>query len=572
MRRQRRSFQLLALILGLSMIAAACGGDDDDADSGSGEEQEEDVATQEGGDLVIGAEQQPDCMDWIATCAGSSWGSWMVSYNTIPRSFDIVKQDDGTWQWEPGSLLTGEPELETDPKQVVTYSLNPDAVWSDETPITCDDYVYTWDQIANGDDIYDKTGYQDIESVECEDDQTVVVTFAKPYAAWKQLFGGQFGIFPAHLLEGKDRAAEMANGYEWSGGPWMLDGGASGWVKDTSITLVPNENYWGTKPTLDSVTFQIMADTAAEFEAFKTNTVSAIYPQPQPDAIQEIAAGIPGTKSSINAEATPNAEALWMNNEAFPFDSKDVRQAFAYAIDRDEIVAGLFGDLGVDKAMNSFNQTVLGDFGDPDAFAGYTQDLDQVDELMEGDGWTKNDDGIWEKDGRAADIVFKTTAGNARRERTQELIQEQARDAGFNVTIDNQQANDLFGTQLPQGDFTLALYAQVLTAVEPSLSSLFISSNIPTEENGFSGQNWTRTNIPEADEPLAEVDSNPDPEARSDAQAEADALLAEDATSIPLDPLPTILLWSDEIVGPADGEDNPIFGPFYDMNEWALKA
>jgi hypothetical protein len=68
------------------------------------------------------------------------------------------------------------------------------------------------------------------------------------------------------------------------------------------------------------------------------------------------------------------------------------------------------------------------------------------------------------------------------------------------------------------------------------------------------------------------VDSNPDPEARSDAQAEADALLAEDATSIPLDPLPTIFLWSDEIVGPADGEDNPIFGPFYDMNEWALKA
>jgi len=574
MRRQRRGLQLLALILGLSMIAAACGGDDDDGDASgddtSGDEAE--VETQDGGDLVIGAEQQPDTMDWIDSRAGSSWGSWMVSYNTIPRSYDIVKQDDDTWQWEPSNLLDGEPELETDPTQVVTYSLNPDAVWSDETPITCADYVYTWDQIVNGESIYDRTGYQDIESVECPDDQTVVVTFAQSYAGWKQLFGGQFGIFPAHLLEGKDRNAEMANGYEWSGGPWMLDGGSSGWVKDTSIKLVPNENYWGTVPTLDSVTFQIMADTAAAFEAFKTNTVSAIYPQPQPDAIAEISAGIPGTLSSINAEATPNAEALWLNNEAFPFDSQAVRQAFAYAIDRDAIVEGLFGDLGVTEAMNSFNQTVLGDFGDPDAFAGYTQDLDKVDELMEGDGWEKGDDDIWAKDGQRAEIVFKTTAGNERRERTQELIQEQATDAGFEITIDNQQANDLFGTQLPEGNYALALYAQVLTSIEPSLSSLFISANIPSAENEFSGQNWTRTNIPEADEPLAEVDSNPDPDARSEAQATADALLAEDATSIPLDPLPTIFLWSDEIVGPAEGEDNPIWGPFYDMNEWALKA
>src|SRR5688572_117435 len=74
MRRQRRSFQLLALILGLSMIAAACGGDDDDDDA-SGDESsgdQEEVETQDGGDLVIGAEQQPDCMDWIHTCAGSS--------------------------------------------------------------------------------------------------------------------------------------------------------------------------------------------------------------------------------------------------------------------------------------------------------------------------------------------------------------------------------------------------------------------------------------------------------------------------------------------------------------------
>ena len=571
MRRQRRSMQLLALILGLSIIAAACGGDDDDDSGSKGEE----TKTQTGGDLVIGAEQFPDCMDWIASCAGSSWGSWMVSYNTMPNSFDIVKDGDD-WVYETSSMMAEDPEITTEgDKQVVTYVIDDKAVWSDKTPITCADYLYTWDQIKNGDDIYDKTGYQDIESVECpdgEDGKTAVTNYSKPYAGWQQLFGGQFGIFPSHLLKGKDRAAIMANGYDFSAGPWKLDGGASGWVKDTSITLVPNENYWGKKPTLDKVTFLLQADTAAEFEAFKAGTVKAIYPQPQLDAVEEISNGIPDTGKSINADHTPNAEALWMNNAKFPFDSKAVRQAFSYSLDRDAIVEALFGGLGVTKAMNSFNQTILGDFGDPDAFAGYTQDLDKVDELMEGDGWAKGSDGIWAKGGKKAEIVFKTTAGNARRERTQELILEQAKDAGFSLKIDNQAAGDLFGDQLPKGDYTLALYAQVLTSLDPSLSSLFVSTNIPTAENEFSGQNWTRTDIPDADEPLLAVDTESDRQDRSDAQAEADKLLAEDATSLPLDPLPNIFLWSTDIVGPKEGEDNPIFGPFHDMNEWALKA
>jgi ABC-type transport system substrate-binding protein len=116
----------------------------------------------------------------------------------------------------------------------------------------------------------------------------------------------------------------------------------------------------------------------------------------------------------------------------------------------------------------------------------------------------------------------------------------------------------------------MALYAQVLTSLEPSLASLFVSTNIPGPENDNSGQNWTRTNIPEADEPLLETDSNPDPEERSAAGAEADDLLAESATSIPLDPLPNISIWSDQIIGPKVA--NPIWGSFANMEEWGLAS
>jgi peptide/nickel transport system substrate-binding protein len=550
------------------LLAAACGDDDEEPAAGGEGTEEETPATEGdgsgggGGDLVLGAEQEPECADWISICSGASWGFWTMQVNTMPRSFDI-EQVDGEWEYVPSILLTGEPELVEDPQQVVTYSLNPDAVWSDGEPITCDDFVYTWDQVANGTDIYDTTGYRDIESVECTDPQTPVVTFGTPYAGWKALFGGQFGIMPSHLLEGNDRNALMNDGYDFSGGPWIIEE----WARGESVTLVPNENYWGTVPSLDSVTFRFITDSSAEFEAFTGGEVLGIFPQPQIDSVEQVAAGIDGAVIDVQADS-PNIEALWINNSVAPFDSVAVRQAFAFALDRDAIVERLFGGLGLTEAVNSFNAPILGSFGDPDAFAGYTQDLDQVTTLMEGDGWTRGADGIWEKDGQRASVVFKTTAGNARRELTQDLIVDQAAEAGFEVVVDNQEAGDLFGTQLPAGDFQLALYAQVLTSLEPSVSSLFVSTNIPSEANGNAGQNWTRTIIPDADAPLLETDTNPNEEERSAAMAEADALLAEAATSIPLDPLPNIMILSEQIQG--EKINHPIFGPFFNMEGWTL--
>ena len=79
---------------------------------------------------------------------------------------------------------------------MVTYHINPKAVWSDGQPITSTDFKYTWDQIAHGKDIYDTTGYTNIASVDDTDPHTAVVTFKTPYADWKSLFGGIYGDLP----------------------------------------------------------------------------------------------------------------------------------------------------------------------------------------------------------------------------------------------------------------------------------------------------------------------------------------------------------------------------------------
>lgn len=570
--RSRRLLSFLALLLGFALLTAACGGSDDESgDDPASEEGGDDGTTTtvnpddipEGGDLVLGAEQEPDCADWISSCAGASWGYWTMNVNTMPRAFDPVLLEDGTYEYEPSILLEGEPELETDPEQVVTYTISEDAVWSDGEPITSSDFRYTWEQIATGEDIYDTTGYSNIGDVDDSDPKVAVVTYETPYAGWKGLFGGGYGIYPSHILEDADRSAEMINGYDFSGGPWVIET----WDKGSEVVLVPNENYWGDVPKLDSVTFRFITDTAAEFQAYQAGEVEAIYPQPQLDVIDAINAGGDLGNNSFTAN-TGNIEALWMNNAAAPFDSVAVRQAFAYSLDRDAIVEALFGGIDVTEASNALDPPIMAPYTNEDAFADYELDLDQVDSLMTEDGWEKNSAGFWEKDGTQADIEFITTAGNARRERTQEIVIDQAGEAGFNVTVANQEAGTFFGETLPNGEYQLGLYAQVLTSLDPSNCNLFCSKNIPSADNDFSGQNWTRTNIPEIDPLLETVESSLDEDERQAAGAEAQDLLAENVASLPVDPLPNILLWSDGIVGPV--ADNAILGPFNNMQYWGL--
>ena len=217
--------------------------------------------------LTIGAEQQPDCLDFVGSCSGSAWGYWMVAVQTLPRAFSAEKIDGKEgYASKITNLLAKDPILETDPVQKMTYEINPDAVWSDGVEITGQDFVYTWDQIANTEDVYDKTGYDVIKSVDVDkkDNKKVVVTMGDTYAGWKTLFGGNYGILPSHILKGKDRNALTKDGYTFSGGPFKL--AENGWKKGDSISLVPNDKYWGDKPKVDKVVFKFLEDTVAQFK------------------------------------------------------------------------------------------------------------------------------------------------------------------------------------------------------------------------------------------------------------------------------------------------------------------
>jgi peptide/nickel transport system substrate-binding protein len=493
----------------------------------------------------------------------------MVQIQTLPMVFRTVPTgtpNSGDVKVVPGEVLTGEPTLETKPVQKITYHIKPEAVWSDGVPITCADFVYVWQQQVTGTDHYDNTGYPDIQSVTCPDPKTAVVTY-KPntsYANWKTLFAGNYGLMPSHILQGKDRDTQMKNGYTWSGGPWFAK-----WTQGDNITLTPNPKFWGPKPHLDKVVFKFITDTSAEFQAMKSGQVDAIHPQPQIDVVQQIAAGGLTDLNTVYSANTGSIEALWMNNSRFPFDTVAARQALAYSIDRAALVDRLFGPLGVKAPSQSFTTYVVKQFGDVNAFAGYSLDLNKANQLMTSAGFTKGSDGIWQKNGRKASFTINSTAGNKRRELSEEVLQAQLKTAGFDMSIQNMKSGDLFGKVLPRGNFTFAIYTQQLTALAPTNCSLFCGKNIPTAANGYSGNNYTRTAITELDNELKTVDVNLDDSARMSAGAASDQLMAQNVVSLPLDPLPDILIWSKKVLGPV--QQNPIESMFWNLDQWGIQ-
>lgn len=544
--RRRLGGLAVAVALGIGTIGAIGGGTAAAAPSGT---------------LRLAAQEELYCADWIASCAGLAWGSWTLGVQTLPQAFQVTAAGD----YVPGPMLAGEPVLEVGPPMRITYTIAPAAVWSDGTPMTSADFAYTWRQIVTGRDIYDTTGYDQITAVDTTDPARAVVTFATPFAGWRDLFSGFTYVLPSHLLAGKDRHREMKDGYAFSGGPWMLDGGRAGWKKGRSLTLVPNPRWWGQPPSIAKVVFQFIPDSAAEAQALKTRQVLAGYPQPQTGILAEMKkAGLTTIVGFGNAY-----EGLWLDEDAWPLDDPAVRRALVHATDRQALVDQIVTpSVGEGRVLQSFIVPTFPTLFVP-AFAQFSGGRAKVDAIMTAAGWTRGRGGIWEKGGRRAEFEATTTAGNKNRELTLQIWQSQLQAAGFAVTPRYAGADVVFGKLIPKGQFAVALFTQVGTP-DPGLCVIFCSQNIPTKENGFVGQNFTRTRGAEIDRIWGAVDRELDPRVRTALVKEGQQILADEVVSIPLFQQPDLFVFDgDRIGGPL--EDNTVMGPFWNLERWTLK-
>ncbi len=498
-----------------------------------------------GGTLVIGASADPACADWYLPCGASFWGLRALGLQTLPTPVEFVDN-----QYRTSALLASDPRVDPGPPQRVTYHINPAAVWSDGVPITSADFKYSWEQGK-------ATNFRataDIADVDDSDPATAVVTFTQATASWRDRFRP---ILPKHLLQGKDRNTELKDGYRFSGGPWILDH----WTRGQEIRLVRNPRYWGKPANLDAVVFRIIPDSAAYIQAYKAGQVDMIYLPAAPEAAE--LKDLPNTAYDVDPSLT--YAYVTFNTQRAPLDSRAVRQALAYATDREAIVKQLFGSLQpdirpADAVMSPANREWY-----VEPFARYRRDLAKVNDLMRADGWTRPAGGVWAKADTPAKVEIKMGPGQKVNDLTAQILQSQWKEAGFDVSIVTSSAASAEATR---GNFSVGLGSWAAGSTDPELCAFFCSANIPTEANGFQGMNASRIASPALDDAWQRVNAELDPAKRKELVRRGQELLADEVPVLPLAGLPVAYAASASKVG-GPLTSNPAF---LRLSDWFCKS
>jgi len=263
-----RKSALIAPAVIIAMTAAACGGGSNNSGGGG-----DNGGTKSGGQMVYGLDTDyPDNLMPLIS-AGNSISTGYTEIRVLLAPFRIypdftVKPDN--------DLVVGDPTTQTtNGKQVVTYKINPKAVWNDGQPVTAKDFEFTW-QIQKSADpakggcasLLATTGYDQIASVEGSDnDKTVTVTYAKPFSDWKSLFT----LFPQHIMDKGSPKANCdyvtkgwptANGLPASDGPYVIDKAGIDPSKKI-LTLTRNPKWWGEPSKLDRIIVQVIGNDPA---------------------------------------------------------------------------------------------------------------------------------------------------------------------------------------------------------------------------------------------------------------------------------------------------------------------
>ncbi len=549
-RMRSKSFVFMALLMAFMLLAAACAQQDD----GAGGQLDTDGEPVQGGTVVIGAEQEPaEGLNVELVCCTLAWGAWLMS-----QVFEGAYEPDPEFNYVP-NIIAEDAELTEDPF-TLTYRIRDEAQWSDGTPITADDFEFTWQVYIDEDNnVASRDGYEEIESAEIVDEKTITFTFTENYAGWKDLFNP---VLPKHVLEGENfnkiwnKAWVDGGGNPIASGPFQFESYKPG----AELTLVRNENYWGEPALLDEAVFRFLPETNTEIQSLRGGEVDVIYPQPQLELVPLV--NNPDLEVQTNAGTTWEHVDIQVGKNGHPaLKNLYVRQALAYAIDRDSLVGNLFGDLSPEltplhNTIYMQNQPEYEPHWDK-----YTADPQQATQLLEDNGCTKGDDGIYVCDGERLSFEFTSTAGNALRESAFEVIQQQLKPIGIELKSGFGDAAVVFGNKvLVSGNYDLFMFAWVGSPDPGGSVEIWKCEG---------SQNFTGYCNEEATQLLEDSNLALDNTERASLMNQADALMAEDIPTIPLYQKPTFLAFHTYLHGVADNPTDE--GPFWNMDEWWIE-
>ncbi|GAA3127568.1 ABC transporter family substrate-binding protein [Streptosporangium carneum] len=461
-----------ALTVAGSLALAGCGGQGGDRGGGPNSDGDEQGAGS--ASAVKAYDINPVSRDGVKDGGLLRWGlneyptNWNL--NHVDGNLAMVKKvidglmpsafrsnEKGEISANADYLLAGRI-TESNPKQVVTLTLNPKARWSDGTPITWEDYRAQWKALngANADyRVAGTTGYHDIESVEKgKDVHEVVVTFAKPFGDWQSLFGPLYPRSTNATAEAFNNA--WLNRIPVTAGPFKF---VSFDQTAKTITIARDERWWGDRAKLDKIIYRAL-ESDALVGAFSNGELDTFDVGP---SAPDYARAKSSQGAIIRQAAGPDFRHFTMNGESEQLSDVNVRRAVAMGVNRQAIAqSDLQGlDWPIVLLNNHFFMNTQDGYRDNAGETG-VYNPEKAKQLLDAAGW-KMSGQTRVKNGRELNLRFVMPSGLQLTKSEAEIAQNMLAQIGVKVTLQAVPSDDYFTKYIIPGNYDITAFAYVGT-------------------------------------------------------------------------------------------------------------
>ncbi|UCH26715.1 MAG: peptide ABC transporter substrate-binding protein [Trueperaceae bacterium] len=423
----------------------------------------------------------------------------------------------------------------------ITWKLKEGILWSDGTPFTADDVVFTYDYCLHPDmGCSGLASYVDVDSVEALDELTVRVNFSssKPFP-YGPFVGSNNGAILQRAQFEDCLGARAPECTEENFGPIGTGPFAVSEFRANDVVIFEaNENYRDPeRPFFQTVVFKGGGDSASAARAvLETGEFDYAWNvQVEPEIVEQMMAAGRGT---VVTSFGPSVERLMVNltnpdpalgenrsvymggDNAHPFLSEQaVRRALSLAIDRQILVDVGYGVTGQPTcnilpapaiyASNANNECL-------------TQNIEEANNLLDAAGWERGSDGIREKDGVRLSILYQTSTNSVRQD-TQALIKQMWEQIGVETELRNIDAAVFFGGDPASPDTYQKFYADIemytnsFNGTDPeNYMANWTCDNIPGPDTGWQGDNIQRSCTEEYDALVLQLSQTAGLEARAE--------------------------------------------------------
>jgi peptide/nickel transport system substrate-binding protein len=382
----------IAALAALALMTAACTGGSSGNPGSSGSSS---VAVKNGGTLRLGTLTGIDSMNPFVAFSQDSYSIFEYIYPFL------VQYDTKTMQFAPDFATSWE---ESSDGLTWTFHTRPNAKWSDGQPLTADDAAWTFNETIK----YEKgptagaSGtFSHVQSVTAPDPNTLVITYKRPVAValpnlqtmpilppqvWSKYFTGdgkEIRTFPNVPENGKPLV---------SGGPFEM----VKYVNKQIALFQKNPNYYGTPAHIDGFGLQYFDNDDAMISALKTHELDA-GESPPVTSIADLKAG--GVHVAV-VDGLEFHDFIFNSNPKKPEHRELlnplVRQAFEYAIDRNQIVKTAW--LGYAQPGTTIVPPGTGSWHDS-AIKPLPFDLAKANQILDSLGYAKGSNGVRVADG-----------------------------------------------------------------------------------------------------------------------------------------------------------------------------